>query len=282
MGLAGPGRGQFAGSGGVTWLAGIDLSFSLAGAFVAFLVGLTGVGGGSLMAPILILVFGINPALAVGTDLWFACITKTVGGAVHHKFGSPDWPIVARLALGSVPVAILTLLWLALFQDGELETEALLHLLGFALLLTAVLMLLRPRLHAPLKRLRQSMGPALRSHQLVATIVGGGVVGALVTLTSVGAGALVAVLLAMVYPLRLGARAIVGTDIIHAVPLTLVAAIGHSWLGNVDGWLLVSLLVGSIPGIILGSLVSGKVNDHFVRYALAAMLIVSAIKLIMN
>lgn len=261
-------------------MGGIDLSFSLAGAFVSFLVGLTGVGGGSLMAPILILVFGINPALAIGTDLWFAAITKTFGGAIHHKFGSPDWTIVMRLAIGSLPVALLTLLWLALFHGGKLEASALMHLLGFALLLTAVLMLLRPRLHAPMKRLRDRMGPSMRSRQVVATVGGGAVVGGLVTLTSVGAGALVAVLLAMVYPLRLRARTIVGTDIIHAVPLTLVAAIGHSWLGNVDLWLLASLLIGSIPGIVVGSLVSGRVNDHFVRYALAAMLLVSAVKML--
>jgi uncharacterized membrane protein YfcA len=259
---------------------GIDLSFSLAGVFVSFLVGLTGVGGGSLMAPILILVFGMNPALAIGTDLWFACITKTVGGAIHHKFGSPDWPIVLRLAAGSLPVAIATLAWLAWAHGGKLEATALMHLLGFALLLTAVLMLLRPRMRAPLKRLRDRMGPAMRSRQVLATLGGGALVGALVTLTSVGAGALVAVLLALIYPLRLNARTIVGTDIIHAVPLTLVAALGHSWLGNVDAWLLASLLIGSIPGIVAGSLVSGKVNDNVVRYALAAMLIVSATKMV--
>src|SRR5690606_38486431 len=112
------------------------------------------------------------------------------------------------------------------------------------------------------------MGPNMRGRQLAATVAGGAIVGVLVTLTSVGAGALVAVLLAIVYPLRLGAKTIVGTDIIHAVPLTLVAALGHSWLGNVDLWLLVSLLIGSVPGIILGSLVAGKVNDNLVRYAL--------------
>ena len=261
-------------------LGGIDLFYTLAGAFVSFLVGLTGVGGGSLMAPILILGFGINPAVAVGTDLWFACITKAVGGGVHHRFGSPDWSIVGRLALGSVPLAILTLLWLSLVHGGKLEAGALMNLLGFALLLTALMMLAKPRLRAPLQRRRARMGPAMRSRQVIATVAGGAVVGVLVTLTSVGAGALVAVLLAIVYPLRLGAKTIVGTDIIHAVPLTLIAALGHSWLGNVDAWLLGSLVIGSIPGIILGSLVSGKVNDDLVRYALAAMLIVSGVKMI--
>lgn len=261
----------------------MDLAYSLAGAFVGFLVGLTGVGGGSLMAPLLILVFGFTPAVAVGTDLWFACLTKTVGGLVHHRLGSPDWKIVGRLAIGSLPAAVLTLAWLGLYHDGHLESRLLMKLLGAALLLTAALMVFKPHITAPLRRMRAGLGSTLgrvRSWQLIATIVGGVLVGALVTLTSVGAGALVAVMLALIYPLRLGAKTIVGTDIIHAVPLTFVAAAGHSWLGNVDGWLLASLLLGSIPGIVIGSLTTGRINDNLVRYALAGMLVVSAVKMI--
>ncbi len=257
-----------------------NLAYSIAGAFVGFLVGLTGVGGGSLMAPILILFFGFNPAVAVGTDLWFAAITKAVGGGIHHKIGSPDWQIVKRLALGSLPAAVLTLLWLALFHQGKMESASLMKLLGGALLLTAVLMLAKTRLTAPLRKFHRLVSEQTLRRQLVATVIGGALVGVLVTLTSVGAGALVAVLLAVVYPLRLGAKTIVGTDIIHAVPLTLVAALGHSWLGNVDLWLLVSLLIGSVPGIVFGSLVAGRVNDNLVRYALAGMLVVSGIKMI--
>ncbi|WP_373488667.1 sulfite exporter TauE/SafE family protein [Blastomonas sp.] len=258
----------------------MDLGYSVAGMFVGFLVGLTGVGGGSLMAPILILFFGFSPAVAVGTDLWFAAITKTVGGAIHHRVGSPDWQIVRRLMLGSLPAAGVTLLWLALFHEGRLESGFLLHLLGGALFAVALVMLLKPRLGPIMAIFRNKMGTSMRQRQLVATIVGGAAVGVLVTLTSVGAGAVVAVLLALVYPMRLGARTIVGTDIIHAVPLTLLAAMGHSWLGNVDFWLLVSLLLGSVPGIAVGSLTAGKVNDDLVRYALAAMLIVSATKMV--
>jgi len=258
----------------------LNLGYSVAGAFVGFLVGLTGVGGGSLMAPILILFFGMNPAVAVGTDLWFAAITKAAGGTIHHKLGSADWQVVRRLCLGSLPAAVLTLLWLALFHDGRLESQSLMVLLGAALLLVAVLMAMRSRMEQPLRRLRTALGPSMRGKQWGATVAGGVAVGVLVTLTSVGAGALVAVLLAMVYPLRLNAKTIVGTDIIHAVPLTLVAAIGHSWLGNVDLWLLLSLLIGSLPGIVAGSLVAGRVNDNLVRYALAAMLVVSGTKLL--
>jgi uncharacterized membrane protein YfcA len=259
----------------------MDLGYSLAGAFVGFLVGLTGVGGGSLMAPILILLFGFSPAVAIGTDLWFAAITKSAGGLIHHRLGSPDWKIVGRLAMGSLPAAVATLLWLGLYQGGGLESDLLMTLLGAALLVTAALIMTKRRIVRPLCRLRDRMGPRMRNHQLFATVAGAAVVGCLVTLTSVGAGALVAVMLALLYPLRMNARTIVGTDIVHAIPLTLVAALGHSWLGNVDAWLLASLLLGSIPGIIAGSLVTGKINDDLVRFALAAMLVVSALKILL-
>jgi uncharacterized membrane protein YfcA len=260
----------------------LNLAYSLAGAFVGVLVGLTGVGGGSLMAPILILL-GINPAVAVGTDLWFACLTKTAGGIVHHHIGSPDWKTIVRLALGSLPAALVTLWWLAAYHHGHLDSKVLMDLLGAALLVTAGLMLFRNRIVRPLRRAHVALEQTMRRvrfSQIVMTVLGGAVVGALVTLTSVGAGALIAVMLALIYPLRLDARSIVGTDIIHAIPLTLVAALGHSWLGNVDGWLLGSLLIGSIPGIVVGSLIAGKVNDNLVRYALSAMLIVSAVKML--
>jgi uncharacterized membrane protein YfcA len=141
-------------------------------------------------------------------------------------------------------------------------------------------MLLKKRIQPALVNLRSRMGEGMRSRQRWLIMGGAALIGMLVTLTSVGAGALVAVLLATVYPLRLGTKQIVGTDIVHAVPLTLVAGIGHSVLGNVDGWMLGSLLLGSVPGIIAGSLVSGKVKEDYVRYALATMLIVSSFKML--
>jgi uncharacterized membrane protein YfcA len=261
----------------------LKLAYSLAGAFVGFLVGLTGVGGGSLMAPILILL-GFNPAVAIGTDLWFACLTKTVGGFVHHRIGSPDWKTIVRLAIGSLPAAVITLWWLATYQHGHLQSKILMDLLGVVLLITAALMVFKSRIVRPLRvahlALEQRMRKA-RSSQIVLTILGGAIVGVLVTLTSVGAGALIAVMLALIYPLRLDAMSIVGTDIIHAIPLTLVAAVGHSWLGNVNAWLLASLLIGSIPGIIFGSLIAGKVSDNLVRYALSAMLVFSGVKMLL-
>ena len=263
-------------------LGHIDFGYSVAGAFVSFLVGLTGVGGGSLMSPILILFFGVSPALAVGTDLWFAAVTKTIGGFTHHRMHSVDWPVVRRLALGSLPAALLTLVWLWLFEDGEIDDKALKTLLGCALLLTSVMMIFKPRIQPMMVAFRNRfVGSArMRTRQRVIIMLGGAIVGVMVTLTSIGAGALVAVLLATVYPLRMGTKKIVGTDIVHAVPLTIVAGAGHAALGNVDVWLLASLLIGSIPGIVVGSLVAGKIPENWVRYALAAMLVVSAFKML--
>ena len=260
----------------------MDLGYGLAGLVVGFLVGMTGVGGGSLMAPLLILFFGFNPAVAVGTDLWFAAVTKTFGGVMHGRLGSPDWAIVRRLALGSVPAAIATLLWLGMFQGGRLESDVLLDLLGIALLASAIVLPLKDRLRQPTIRLRDRLGPNVRGAQLITTIVCGAGVGALVTLTSVGAGALVAVLLMILYPLRLGTKSVVGTDILHAIPLAFVAAIGHSWLGNVDWALLGQLLVGSIPGILIGSTIVGRVNEGVVRLVLATMLGLTGLKLILG
>lgn len=259
----------------------MDFGYSVAGAFVGFLVGLTGVGGGSLMAPILILFFGFQPAVAIGSDLWFAAMTKSVGGIVHRQIGSPNWRIITRLMIGSVPAAILTLIWLGVTHGGHLEAKFLLKLLGAALIFSACLLPLKGRLHTSFKNLRTRLGDGMRSHQLALTVLGGAAVGCLVTLTSVGAGALVAVLLMLLYPLSLKTKEVVGTDIVHAVPLALVAAIGHSIFGNVDWQLLGMLMIGSIPGIIAGSLMAGRVNESFVRIALAVMLAFSGVKLLL-
>lgn len=257
----------------------MDPGFALAGAVVGFLIGMTGVGGGSLMAPILILFFGFNPSVAVGTDLWFAALTKMCGGLVHRKVGSPDWKIVQNLALGSVPAVAITLGWLNIYHQGKLESDFLMKAIAAMLILTAFLGPMKGRLHAPLVRFRQRMGPSLRQQQFVATLLGGAFVGVLVTLTSIGAGALVAVLLMLIYPIRLGAKSVISTDIMHAIPLALVAAIGHSFLGNVDWGLLVQLLIGSIPGIVLGSLAASRTNDKVMAYLLSAVLLVTGIKL---
>lgn len=257
-----------------------ELYYSLAGALVGFLVGMTGVGGGSLMAPILVLGFGFAPAMAIGTDLWFATFTKCVGGVVHRRFGSPDWRVIGRLALGSVPAAILTLGYLGFMEGGKLNSELLMKLLGVLLVITAIIVPIKHIIHAPVARVRNMLGNNLRTAQWTATVVAGAVVGCLVTLTSIGAGALVAAVLMLLYPLRLNAKSLIGTDIVHAIPLALIAAIGHSWLGNVDWGLLGMLLIGSVPGVIAGSLAAGKVSETWVRLALAAMLAFSGIKML--
>ena len=259
----------------------MDLAHALSGFLVGLLVGLTGVGGGSLMAPILILIFGVAPTTAIGTDLWFAGITKSVGGAVHHVKRSADLAVVARLAMGSVPAAIVTLIVLSAMRWSQVEHGWLPFALGFVLVATAVATIARPALHRwVLARQRRGSSIAPTSWQAPLTVAAGAVLGVLVTLTSIGAGALGATMLVFLYPLRLSTREIVGTDIVHAVPLTIIAGIGHLLIGSVDGGLLLGRLIGSIPGIIIGSLLVHKVSEKLVRIALSIVLVIAGVKLI--
>lgn len=260
----------------------MDWLNALAGALVGVLVGLTGVGGGSLMSPILILMFGIAPATAVGTDLWFAAITKTVGGAVHHRHDGVDWQIVRRLALGSLPAAVLTLIWLATSGEHQEKSGLIVHLLGGMLVVTGLITPFRASLARRFALIKTDGTERYARLQPVLTMVAGAILGVLVTLTSVGAGALGATLLLALYPARLTIRTLVGTDIIHAVPLTLVGGIGHLLIGNVDLPLLGSLLVGSIPGIIVGSLLATRLSEAFVRPALAVVLVAVGVKLLVS
>ncbi|MBA3577928.1 MAG: sulfite exporter TauE/SafE family protein [Sphingomonas sp.] len=260
----------------------MDIYHAISGFLVGLLVGLTGVGGGSLMAPILILIFGVSPTTAVGTDLWFAGITKTVGGAIHHAKQSADLQVVWRLAMGSIPAAIVTLVVLNALQWSQVKQGWLPFALGLVLVATAAATIARPALHRWILS-RQDRGGSIAPvrWQVPLTVAAGAVLGALVTLTSIGAGALGATLLVFLYPLRLSAKQIVGTDIVHAVPLTLVAGVGHLLIGSVDWKLLVGLLIGSIPGIIIGSLLVHKVSDRLVRIALSLILIFAGTRLIL-
>jgi uncharacterized membrane protein YfcA len=247
----------------------------LAGFVVGAVVGLTGVGGGALMTPLLVLLFGVHPATAVGTDLLYAAVTKTAGTAVHGGNGSVDWRIAGRLATGSLPAAAVTLIVLAQFDlRSPSLTQFVSAVLGVALLLTAATLLLRQRL---LKWARS--GAAGRDNSSAsATVTVGAALGLLVSISSVGAGALGVTALLFLYP-RLASVRIVGTDIAHAVPLTLVAGIGHWWLGSVDWALLGSLLVGSLPGIWLGSRLAVKVPEALLRPLLATLLAAIGAKL---
>ena len=251
-----------------------------AGAGVGLLVGLTGVGGGSLMTPILVLLFGVAPAAAVGTDLWFAAITKLAGGALHHTRGNVDWQVLRRLSLGSLPASVATLAWLKLAGGGSVRGALILGTLGLMLVLTAAAMILKPQIQALGRRLRLGSAESFKRWQPLATVLSGAVLGVLVTLTSVGAGALCAVLLTYLYPLRMTARRLVATDLVHAIPLTVVAGSGHLLLGHVDGRLLLELLAGSIPAVLLGAHFSDRAPDKLLRPLIAAVLVLVGLKLL--
>jgi uncharacterized protein len=249
----------------------MDWLYTISGFAVGFIVGLTGVGGGSLMTPLLVLVFGIVPATAVGTDLLYAAITKLGGVWVHGRRSNVDWKIVGLLASGSLPASLVTV-WA--LKKYALETAGFNSLitttLGFALILTALVLIFREQLQNFVKRHAGELWH--ERHPLPATIATGLLLGVLVTISSVGAGALGVAALTFLYP-RLPAVKIVGTDIAHAVPLTAVAGLGHMSLGTVDLMLLASLILGSLPGIYLGSHLSVKIPEPVLRQILASMLV---------
>jgi uncharacterized membrane protein YfcA len=249
-------------------LGAIDPLFSLSGFLVGFLVGLTGVGGGSLMTPLLILFFGIHPTSAVGTDLLYAAATKTAGTIVHGAGHRVEWRIVGLLAIGSVTTTALMLGVLAYTGGTSPEVNRLITLLlGVMLVLTAGSLLARRWLF----RFAQNRREMSARRQLFITIAFGAVLGVLVSISSVGAGAIGVTVLMLLYP-RLGLNRIVGTDIAHAVPLTLIAGAGHWAIGDVDLSILASLLVGSIPGIVIASVLSPKFPEPAVRITLAVVL----------
>ncbi|MBK1680997.1 sulfite exporter TauE/SafE family protein [Rhodocyclus tenuis] len=257
----------------------MDFAYTVAGFAVGAIVGLTGVGGGSLMTPLLVLLFGIHPAVAVGTDLLYAAITKGGGTLAHGLKGTVDWQITRHLASGSIPAAIITLLALHHFAPGGIGGAASLIkvALGVALLLTAVAIICRARIQAYARRHFGDTPNPQRTARL--TVLTGAILGVLVSISSVGAGALGVTALFFLYP-AIPTRRIVGSDIAHAVPLTAVAGIGHWLLGSVDWSLLGSLIIGSLPGIWLGTHVSTRIPDRVLRPILSLMLVVVGVKLI--
>jgi uncharacterized membrane protein YfcA len=254
----------------------MDLIAVLAGFGVGAIVGMTGVGGGSLMTPLLLTVFRLHPAVAIGTDLWFAAITKTSGAVAHHRHGNVDRRIVTLLLFGSIPASLATIAMMHLTGVTKGWAATLTFSLGIALLLTAVTVAYKQVWHRVGLRLERLI-PASRKPAL--TVLCGLVLGVLVSLSSIGAGAIGATLILLLYP-RIEARRLVGTDIAHAVPLTLVAGIGHATLGHVEWSLLAALLIGSIPGIWIGAQLTKKMPDALVRALLCVSLVTAGLKVI--
>lgn len=252
--------------------------FALSGALVGLLVGLTGVGGGSLMTPLLTIIFGVPPGVAVGTDLAFAALTKGVGTAAHKIHGHVRWDIVGYLALGSLPAAIVTIFVIKYLGALDPSWQHVIKVsIGISVFLTALSLLFRKRL---LDWVERHPGAQLHGQaQRLATVMVGAVIGVLVTISSIGAGAIGATLILLLYP-HLKAPEVAGTDIAYAVPLTALAGLGHWWLGNVHFDLLTGLLLGSIPAIWLGARLSKALPERYVRGTLATTLTLVGIKLV--
>jgi hypothetical protein len=258
----------------------IDTALALGGAFTGFVVGLTGVGGGALMTPILLIIFGVSPITAIATDLWFAAITKLVGAGVHSANGNVDWQVTKLLWLGSLPMALLIVVIVSL--GGQVaNVEWLTKAIGVVVLITASGLLVAPKLVAYAKGRRIGEPKRFKIIQPALTVISGGVLGLCVALTSVGAGALGSVILLYIYPLRMTPHRLVATDIVHAIPLAVAAGLGYVFAGKVDWWMLASLLAGSVPAVLLGSLVAGKIIGRRIQIALAVVLFVAGGKVLL-
>jgi uncharacterized protein len=258
----------------------IDTAYALAGALTGFVVGLTGVGGGALMTPILLIFFGVSPTTAIATDLWFAAITKLVGARVHNTNGNVDWQVAKRLWLGSLPMALLIVVIVSLgaqFAKVDWLTKA----IAVVVFVTAIGLLVAPKLVAYARGRRIGRPERFKAIQPTLTVVSGGALGLCVALTSVGAGALGSVMLLYLYPLRMTPHRLVATDIVHAIPLAMVAGLGYLFAGMVDWWMLASLLSGSIPMVLLGSMLAGKISGRWIQIALALVLMAAGVKVLM-
>jgi uncharacterized protein len=254
-----------------------SLLYPISGFAVGVLVGMTGIGGGSLMTPLLILLFGVSPATAVGTDLLYAAATKTAGAAVHGFTGTVNWQIVGRLAAGSMPMTGVTLFALSRLDLASPAAHQLITVvLGCALFASAGALIFRSRIIRLYAARFDTLDPKRISWL---TVVTGAILGVLVSISSVGAGALGATALVLLYP-KLPIVRIVGSDIAHAVPLTLIAGIGHLMMGSISWNLLGALLLGSLPGIVVGSYAATRVPETALRLVLALTLIAAGGRLI--
>jgi uncharacterized protein len=265
----------------------VDIQWAIvfASAIVGFTVGLTGMGGGALMTPILLIFFGISPTTAVSSDLVAAMIMKPVGGGVHVRRRTVRWELVRWLCVGSIPMAFGGVFLLHFLGDGETVQNITKIFLGVTLTIAAVAMVYRAWLQgrrsaAARAGLRQTLGTNAQIHlRIPLTILIGAIGGLLVGLTSVGSGSIIIVALMLTYPELRGAQ-LVGTDLVQAIPLVLAAAIGHLFFGDLQLGLTASLLIGSVPGVYLGARVSSRAPDRIIRPVLVVVLTVSALKLV--
>jgi uncharacterized membrane protein YfcA len=274
----------------------MDYRISLVGLLIGFLVGLTGMGGGSLLAPIMILVFHIPPVWAIGTDIAYSTVTKAVGSIVHIRQKNVNFKVVLWLAIGSVPATLLSVGFVQYLRKHYADTinGVILHALGFTLITVAILLIIKPFVmkHIERKNLEAQKQAALRGEVLVEgnsaweryyrpvlTALIGAIVGFLVGLTSVGSGTLIIVSLAFMFP-RLGPKELVGTDIFQAFMLLASGVIGYLTAGTINWTLVMLLLIGSLPGVLLGSRLSKYIPDRYMRPVLATVLAISGLKLI--
>ncbi len=257
----------------------LDPLYVVAGVITGFIVGLTGVGGGALMTPVLLLFFGIPPVTAVATDLWFAAITKVFGALIHHRSGQIDWQVARRLWMGSLPVALIVVVLLSL-DIVIAKVEWLTFAIGVLVIVTSGGLIISPQLNQMARNRRVTSPEAFIRVQPLLTSIAGGILGFCVALTSVGAGALGAMALLYLYPLRMNAHRLVGTDIVHAIPLAIVAGIAYLVAGKVDVSMLINLLLGSIPSVMAGAFLAKKISGDRLRMALAITLLLIGIKLI--
>lgn len=255
------------------------MAFTLSGFLVGCLVGISGVGGGALMTPILVLIFGIHPVTAVGTDLLYAAITKSFGTLMHNRSRAVDWRITGLMALGSGPVTAVMFVILTRIESKNATFSHVINIsLSAVLFITSIVIIVRPILFGLiLKRGLSGMRLSTKLRALL-TVMVGAVLGLLVSLTSVGAGAIGVTALVTLYP-HMSTHRIVASDIAHAVPLTFIGGLGYLYLGEINFRILLSLLVGSIPGIIFGSLLSTKVPDRLLRPFLAFVLSIIAFRM---
>jgi uncharacterized protein len=257
----------------------IDTQYTLAGALTGFVVGLTGVGGGALMTPLLLLIFGVSPATAIATDLWFAVATKLVAAHIHGAGGQVDWVVVKRMWYGSLPAALLVVVGVSAGVSVE-KIGWLTQAIGLIVMFTAVGMLLAPRLLRAARGLRLNNPEKFKASQPQLTVAAGALLGLCVALTSVGAGALGSVMLLYLYPLRMTPHKLIATDLAHAIALAMVAGSGYLVAGLVDSMMLLSLLAGSVPAVALGSHLAKRLDGRRLQIILALALLIIGLKML--